>query len=99
MMQGKLSAKKKAVDFASLWQIGATGLVGARPSMEDEHAIDEWMFENGTPCLLTGVFDGHNGNQCSKFISTALPKAIKENLEGISDLSDVLHQAFIDTDK
>jgi serine/threonine protein phosphatase PrpC len=92
---------KKNTDPTTLWEVGCTAQQGHRPSMEDEHIVDMWFNNNGCPCLLAGVFDGHFGSQCSKYLVGSMPGQLKELLNDTQPSSVVgsLHSTFISTDK
>jgi len=49
-------------------------------------------------CLF-GVFDGHNGNTCSKFLSTNFPETLKKNGYLNESPSMALIQSFLELDK
>nr|CCC90906.1 unnamed protein product [Trypanosoma congolense IL3000] len=64
----------KAVDRAGNYSLGAAcvSVNGFRVSMEDAHVV---LVEDDMSIL--GIFDGHNGSACSKYIAENLPAKIK----------------------
>lgn len=69
---------------------------GWRPKMEDAHVIflrEAWAF--------FGVFDGHGGDMCSKFIANRimeeLDKGRPEDDQAVADLVFKLDREFLDT--
>jgi len=50
-------------------------------------------------CALFGVFDGHNGTTCSKFLSSHFPEFLKKNNYLNESPSMALIQSFLELDK
>jgi hypothetical protein len=93
---------KKNTDPTTLWEVGYSAQQGHRPSMEDEHSVDLWFNQSGCPCLLAGVFDGHFGNQCSKYLVGSMPEQLKDLLANVSQPSEVTNTfqtTFLATDQ
>lgn len=71
--------------------------------MEDEHSVELWTDIADNPCLLIGVFDGHFGSDCSKFLADKLPRTLKQKLEQgplqAEEIHQVFTQAFAEVDK
>lgn len=54
---------------------------GYRESMEDAHIVTKIkIIENGTPTELKlyGIFDGHSGNACARFLAKRVPEYLQE---------------------
>jgi len=75
---------------------------GKRPTMEDEH-IAQLITVSNTQIPLFGVFDGHNGNQASKYLKQNLPATLALYLEkfGLDDVGiwNALKHAFLELDR
>jgi protein phosphatase 2C family protein 2/3 len=67
--------------------------IGLRGSMEDEVAINIKMNHS---CTFFGVFDGHGGDQCAKYISKELPNRIRE---AVDTNDETYQQIFVELDK
>jgi len=65
------------------FRAGAASMHGWRETMEDAHIIILNM-ESHPDSGFFGIFDGHSGSTCSKFVSDVLPK----NLDKISQWND-----------
>lgn len=79
---------------------------GYRESMEDAHVVTNIkVMEKGTPLemKLYGIFDGHSGNACARFLAKRVPEYLQEAFSEQSenaDLSDemifnLLRTAFV----
>eukprot|EP01125_Pyxidicula_operculata_P019209 TRINITY_DN694_c3_g4_i2.p1 TRINITY_DN694_c3_g4~~TRINITY_DN694_c3_g4_i2.p1 ORF type:complete len:339 (+),score=72.00 TRINITY_DN694_c3_g4_i2:42-1058(+) len=76
---------------------GYHSFIGMRPSMEDASEI---LLEYGNPDQsFFGVFDGHNGSRCSRYLSSELPKTILNNPKFTSHPQIALLESFLETDK
>lgn len=66
---------------------------GPREMMEDEHLAMELLFDhkNFKPgnVYVFGVFDGHGGNNCAKYVKEILPEFLLEELKQIKEPSDL----------
>eukprot|EP01063_Lacrimia_lanifica_P026187 TRINITY_DN3487_c0_g2_i1.p1 TRINITY_DN3487_c0_g2~~TRINITY_DN3487_c0_g2_i1.p1 ORF type:complete len:444 (+),score=137.73 TRINITY_DN3487_c0_g2_i1:174-1334(+) len=63
-----------------LFRVGASGMNGMRLGMEDAHAIemhDAWGF--------FGIFDGHVGSACSRYLADEFPRRLKDLPQPIPD--------------
>jgi serine/threonine protein phosphatase PrpC len=72
------------------------GIQGRRDAMEDAELC---LPTFGKTDALFGIFDGHFGANCSKFVCSALPKNILKESNYSSAPKDALVQAFMKTDK
>ena len=55
---------------------------GLRRDMEDEHVAARPLVVNSSECAnLFGVFDGHGGQRCSKYLQEHLATAIQKRIE------------------
>ena len=62
---------------------------GQRSKMEDAHLVTEFAIQVGEETkqvIVTGVFDGHRGDECSKFSALELPELLKRHLEFFNPL-------------
>lgn len=76
---------------------GHYSIKGRRKAMEDKTLfIPEFCHENQA---LFAVFDGHNGRNCSKFITCKLPEVLSRNSYFIEAPSVALVQSFMEVDK
>lgn len=76
----------------------AFGLQGRRPTMEDAEATI--VNYGGKPNqALFGIFDGHVGPQCSKYVSSNLPKLLLKEADFASNPKQALTNAFFKVDK
>eukprot|EP00931_Biecheleriopsis_adriatica_P083125 TRINITY_DN5665_c0_g2_i1.p1 TRINITY_DN5665_c0_g2~~TRINITY_DN5665_c0_g2_i1.p1 ORF type:complete len:575 (-),score=109.26 TRINITY_DN5665_c0_g2_i1:33-1757(-) len=79
------------------FRVGMAEMNGFRASMEDAHVIhaeDSWGF--------FGVFDGHGGDQCSKFIARRIQEQLASgglpaDDAAVKDMALKLDQEFLDT--
>jgi len=83
------------------FRVGAASMHGWRETMEDAHTIILSM-EKHPESAFFGIFDGHSGSACSKFISDVLPKNL-DKLEQFNeiDISNVVMQTdqeFLDSE-
>jgi serine/threonine protein phosphatase PrpC len=65
------------------FRVGAATMHGWRETMEDAHAIHLSLNNHPTSAFF-GIFDGHSGSACSKYIAEKLPA----NLNSLSNFSD-----------
>jgi len=75
--------------------VGAATMHGWRETMEDAHAI-HLSLEKHPSSAFFGIFDGHSGSACSKFISENLPSNI-DNLQNFTEQE--VSQVVMDTDQ
>jgi len=79
---------------------GRCSIQGRRKEMEDKTIVLPDFLENDDENLgLFGVFDGHNGNTCSDFLSENLPEILLKNDYLNVSPSIALIQSFLETDK
>jgi serine/threonine protein phosphatase PrpC len=83
---------KVGIEYASF------GLQGRRPTMEDAEATITNYGGKPTQAFF-GIFDGHVGPQCSKYVSQNLPKLLLKESSFGSDTKDALTSAFFKCDK
>eukprot|EP01035_Chromulina_nebulosa_P018584 gene18584-24310_t len=94
---------------ASGLQIGVCSEQGRRPYQEDEYAIRLYlspkshqndnsnMYKNisvNTETHFFGLFDGHAGGRCSKYLSSTLPDILSEDSNFFSNLSIALKKSY-----
>ena len=72
-----------SADQSVQFKVGTASSIGTRDSMEDEHCIDL-----DGPIPFIGIYDGHNGAECSAYL--------KENLGKVVLASDCTDGAIID---
>jgi protein phosphatase len=77
------------------FRVGAATMHGWRETMEDAHAIHLSM-ENHPDSAFFGIFDGHSGSACSKYIAEKLPENLNV-LDAFTD--DEVTQVVMDTDQ
>ncbi|KAK7983922.1 hypothetical protein PG989_011324 [Apiospora arundinis] len=69
---------------------------------EDRHS-DDTFYAHNVPVRVLGVYDGHGGPWTSEYISHALPKVIKHNIQharaGSSSIPDSLIRSFENIDQ
>lgn len=84
------------------FRVGAASMHGWRETMEDAHTIQLSM-EKHPESAFFGIFDGHSGSSCSKFIAEVLHKNIDNlNQFGETDLATVVmdtDQQFLDSEQ
>lgn len=81
------------------FRVAACEMNGFRPSMEDAHLVhicSDWAF--------FGVFDGHGGDQCAKFVAPRLEQELKANGcpaddEAVRKMLFAVDQEFLDTEQ
>jgi len=80
----------------NLFRVGAATMHGWRETMEDAHSLVLSMPRHPN-CGFFGIFDGHSGSLCSRYISQQLPKAIDE-VEDLTD-TETLRKVVMKTDQ
>jgi len=78
------------------FRIGATSMHGWRETMEDAHSII-LSLEKHPESGFFGIFDGHSGSCCSKFVSDILPKNLDQKIEQWNDSE--IARIVMDTDQ
>lgn len=66
------------------FEVGVAEIRGYRPTMEDAHLATEFTFkigDNEHKASLFGVFDGHGGPECSKYIAANIKDKLIERLQ------------------
>lgn len=89
------------------YEAGLDEMKGHRDKMEDVSIIVPFSVQNNhlpnfKSCLFTGVFDGHSGKFTATYISTALIKYLREELETQSsedNIPTVLRNVFMKIDQ
>ncbi|CAE7246706.1 unnamed protein product, partial [Symbiodinium sp. CCMP2456] len=81
------------------FRVGFAEMSGWRPSMEDAHVIH---FRDTWGCF--GIFDGHGGDQCSRFISRRFSEELTKNGmpesdEAVTELALRLDKEFLDSNE
>jgi len=84
------------------FRVGAASMHGWRETMEDAHTIVLSMEKHPSSAFF-GIFDGHSGSACSKFVSESLPKYLDNKITewNDADISNVVmetDQEFLDSD-
>lgn len=84
--------------------IGVCSEQGKRPYQEDEFTIRTFLGNNKNPSSnsqgvpvethLFGLFDGHAGGKCSKFVSTNLPDMLTEDSNYHGNIPQALKRTF-----
>jgi len=86
------------------FRVGAASMHGWRDTMEDAHTIN-LSLDNHKNSAFFGIFDGHSGSLCSKYISQNLPKKIDEKVTDFKDeklIKEIVMEAdqdFLDADE
>jgi len=80
---------------------GRCSIQGRRREMEDKTLLLPDFVENEDHNAfgLFGVFDGHNGNTCSKYLSDNFPEVLKKNSYLNESPSFALIQTYLEIDK
>jgi len=77
------------------FRVGAASMHGWRETMEDAHTIILNM-QNHLDTGFFGIFDGHSGSTCSKYVAELLPK----NLDKLSQWNEHdITRVVMDTDQ
>jgi len=77
------------------FRVGAASMHGWRETMEDAHTII-LSLKNHPDSAFFGIFDGHSGSACSKFIAEALPN----NIDKITQFTEnEISNVVLDTDQ
>jgi len=84
---------------AASFKIGVAAINGWRPAMEDAHVVHV-----KDTCGFFGVFDGHNGSECSEFLARRLQQELEdggvpEDDEAVKALLMRLDQEFIESSR
>uniref|UniRef100_A0A6B2L8Z1 PPM-type phosphatase domain-containing protein n=1 Tax=Arcella intermedia TaxID=1963864 RepID=A0A6B2L8Z1_9EUKA len=66
------------------FRVGAASMHGWRETMEDAHTI-LLSLERHQNSAFFGIFDGHSGSLCSKYVAQNLHKKLDEKLEDFND--------------
>jgi serine/threonine protein phosphatase PrpC len=77
------------------FRVGAATMHGWRETMEDAHVM-QLSLEKHPSTAFFGIFDGHSGSACSKYIAETLPTNI-DNLQNFTDHE--VAQVVMDTDQ
>jgi len=75
---------------------------GWRITQEDAHIIHEVTLDGGAKGLIAGVFDGHGGEEVSKFAAENFEKIFMAQLKAASspgNIAEVLINTFMVLDK
>lgn len=78
------------------FRVGTATMHGWRETMEDAHTLQLSMEKHQNTAFF-GIFDGHSGSACSKYIAEKLPLNI-DNLPDFNDLN-ALAQVVMQTDQ
>lgn len=81
--------------------VGVASCRGKRTRMEDAHLATEISFDiagKTHKAALFGVFDGHRGSACARFLAKNLEKSLQAKMADLSDagISTAFQQAFHD---
>lgn len=82
-------------------KIGISSVKGMRQKQEDVFLVPSCLmqtngdFNQSSATYIFGIFDGHGGNRCSKYLSENLINVLLEEEEFTSDLSAALKKTFI----
>jgi serine/threonine protein phosphatase PrpC len=81
-------------------ELGICSKQGKRPYQEDEFCAKAFIDKGvigGEPCSEShffGLFDGHAGGRCSKFVSTGIVQVLQEDPQIASNLPQCLKRSF-----
>lgn len=95
--EAKLWSNTNVKSCDELWEVAHYEAQGCRKTMEDAHVIRK-QFGGHNSRLLAGVFDGHGGARCAKFVADSLSQKILDHdqLEGNPSLT--LKETFLAVD-
>ncbi|NGX43549.1 MAG: hypothetical protein K940chlam7_01847 [Chlamydiae bacterium] len=80
--------------------VSIVGAQGPRNAMEDAHLMTEIILDLGKKhkLQLFGVFDGHGGSTCAKYVQETLPDILKHQMEKMNSFNDVdIYNAVVRT--
>lgn len=82
------------------WEFASYAMQGRRSNMEDCHCVVE-NFGGVKGDFFAGVFDGHSGDRCSKFLSDNLPADLvaQPNFSKALLNDAMFHDLFLKTDQ
>jgi len=84
------------------FRVGATSMHGWRETMEDAHTIILSLDKHPESAFF-GIFDGHSGSVCSKFVAEILPKNLDKitqwNENDIARVVMETDQEFLDSEQ
>jgi len=86
------------------FRVGTATMHGWRETMEDAHTLQLSMEKHQNTAFF-GIFDGHSGSACSKYIAEKLPLNIDNTLIDFNDLNALAtvvmqtDQDFLDSDQ
>jgi len=91
-----VSSKRLYRKGNNIWKVGAASMHGWRETMEDAHCM-HLTLEQHPLAAFFGIFDGHSGSLCSKYIAEKLA----QNIDKVPDITDqeVLKQVVMQTDE
>ena len=77
-------------------ELGICSIQGKRPYQEDEYVAKAAMCVNGESgeSHMFGLFDGHAGGRCSKFVSTGIVQTLLEDPQIDNNLPQALKRSF-----
>ena len=81
---------------------GKWSAIGLRPTMEDADCVVQDLHIGADPVSYYGIFDGHGGSECSRFLSENLHLVLQKHLQGRSSLPEwppLIQQAFSECDE
>jgi len=90
--------KKKEKFFKISFEFASFELQGRRPSMEDAHCIVE-NFGGIRDDFCVGVFDGHSGDRCSKYVKDHICSELLNNVHINNNFKQAFFEVFIKIDK
>jgi len=83
-----------------LWEVAWYSDQGKRGTLEDVTLYeDAFAGDTAIASLLVGVFDGHSGARCARYLSEQLPAEIKRHPKFGEDAKSALRDAFMNMDQ
>jgi len=92
-----LSLRSTQSKITEPWDVGEYSDKGTRSLNEDVLLVEDGFAspEVSTPSLLVGIFDGHSGERCAKFLSEEIPNQLKNHRLFIEQPEVALREVFV----
>jgi len=98
MIKTFLNSSKKPPN--DLFEVAWYSNQGKRSTLEDVTLFEDAFAGDTIPAsLLVGVFDGHSGVRCARYLSEQMPAEIKKHPKFGEDPEKALHDAFVNIDQ
>lgn len=86
---------KEQLTMEKIGRIGIAHMQGMRPQMEDRHIAAQMVFnikDQVHQVPLYGIFDGHGGVACARYLSKHLASYLKSHLENAISLAQSIEE-------